>query len=216
VAASLAGGASCPQGNAQTAALPSAPVAAEHLTITILEGEGALNNIRQRDAREPIVQVTDENHKPVSGVALVFLIHDGSSATATFNGGLTLSTTTNAEGIARATGLQVGPKAGSFTIGVTATVGATVVASAVIHQSNALGAPSSTTENPSSSTASGSTAQTSAASAVAKHGILHLSKTALIAGGTVVAAAAVAGIVYATRGNSATTLTLGSTTVGHP
>ena len=37
--------------------------------IEVVEGDGAINNIRQRTAREPIVQVEDENHKPVAGAA---------------------------------------------------------------------------------------------------------------------------------------------------
>src|ERR1700760_600446 len=57
----------------------------QKLFINILDGEGALNNIRRRDAREPVVQVTDENHKPVSGALVLFLIHNGDhGATATF------------------------------------------------------------------------------------------------------------------------------------
>src|SRR5580698_3027377 len=80
---------------------PTAGPGSQHLIITIIEGEGALNNIRQRDAREPIVQVTDENHKPVAGVALLFLIHGNSGASATFgSNSLTFSTTTDAQGIA--------------------------------------------------------------------------------------------------------------------
>jgi hypothetical protein len=36
------------------------------LNLVIVEGDGVINNIRQRTAREPIVQVEDENHKPVA------------------------------------------------------------------------------------------------------------------------------------------------------
>ena len=35
------------------------PGASPHLVITILDGEGALNDIRQRTAREPIIGVPD-------------------------------------------------------------------------------------------------------------------------------------------------------------
>ena len=44
------------------------------LNLVIVEGEGAINNVRQRTAREPIVQVEDENHKPVAGAVVVFLL----------------------------------------------------------------------------------------------------------------------------------------------
>jgi hypothetical protein len=208
------------------------------LTINILEGEGALNNIRQRDAREPIVQVTDENHKPVAGVALLFLIHGEGGATANFNGSTSFSVISNQEGIARAVGMRLGRKPGQITISVTATVGAFVVASAIIHQSNVLKLAKGSTQNSAGQSAGngggagsgaaggaangaggeGSAGQAGSAgvSAPVKHGIFHLSKTTLIAGAAVVAAAAVVGIVLATKGNGATSLTLGTGTVGHP
>jgi len=191
------------------------PSGTQHLYINILEGEGALNNIRQRDAREPVVQVTDENHKPVAGVALLFLIHAGASGgSATFNGGLTLSTTTDAQGIAHAAGLQVA-HTGSFTISVTASVAGQVVATAVIHQAVFLGALNSAASSTSASSASSTGSQVG--TQVAKQGILHLSKTALIAtGASVAAATAVVVTVVVVNKNNSTTLTLGSTTVGHP
>lgn len=172
------------------------------LHIDILEGEGASNNIRQRDAREPVIQVTDENHKPVAGAAVVFLIHGGGNGgSATFAGqASTYSTTTGADGIAHAPGLQVGQAPGSFTISVSATVGQ-VVAQAVIHQANVLTALSTATT----------------ASTVAQHGILHLGAHAIAIGvGTTVVVGTVVGVVAATRGNPGTSVTLGTGTVGPP
>ena len=89
------------------------------LHVVILDGEGALNNIKERTAREPIVQIQDENHKPVSEAAVVFLIqgNGGSSAGGAFANGLTsFTTTTGADGIAKAPGLAPNGVAGSFTI----------------------------------------------------------------------------------------------------
>ena len=40
------------------------------LQIVIVEGEGSLNNIKQRVNRDPIVQVEDENHRPIPGAAV--------------------------------------------------------------------------------------------------------------------------------------------------
>lgn len=187
-----------------------------HLNITILEGEGALNNIRQRDAREPVVQVTDDNHKPVAGAALLFLIHSNGGATATFGeNSLTFSTTTDAQGIAHATGLHLGPHPGSITITVTASVAGVVAATAVIQQSNVITALNSTTSAGSSSSGgtSASSAGSTTGSTVAKHGILHLGKVAVIGAG--VAAAVVVTVVVLNQ-SSSTALTLGGTTVGHP
>ena len=118
-------------------AVPAAPMM---LHITILDGEDSLNNIRERTAREPIVQVEDENHKPVAGALLIFSIQNGGTgASGTFNGLSTLSVTTDSEGKAIAHGLKPNATSGSYTIGVTATFGA-LVATAVIHQSNIAGA----------------------------------------------------------------------------
>jgi hypothetical protein len=47
---------------------------AGRIQIVIVEGEGAINNIRQRVAREPIIQVEDENRRPVAGAAVTFLL----------------------------------------------------------------------------------------------------------------------------------------------
>ena len=57
--------------------LPDAPMPApQGLQIEILDGDNALNNIQQRTAREPIVQVTDENHKPVAGALVLFAVRE--------------------------------------------------------------------------------------------------------------------------------------------
>jgi hypothetical protein len=97
-------------------AMAQAPVAS--LQITILDGDEAMNNIRQRTAREPIVQVEDENHKPVAGAAVIFLLpNDGASGT--FSGGVrTLTTVTDSKGQAVARGLRPNHVAGRFQIRV--------------------------------------------------------------------------------------------------
>jgi len=127
--------------SAMSAAAAPAP---RELHIVILDGEGALNNIRQRTAREPIVQVQDENHKPVAGAIVLFFIHSGSTgAGATFGGATSLSVTTGADGEARATGLRPNNSSGQYAISVEATFGA-MVTTAVINQANELGMSTST------------------------------------------------------------------------
>lgn len=125
---------------------PAAPLFAQvaatpmMLHITILDGEDALNDIRERTAREPIVQVDDENHKPVAGALILFTMQNGGSgAGGTFNGLTTLSVTTDAQGRAVAHGLKLNSTSGSYSIAVTATLGA-LVATAIIHQSLVAGA----------------------------------------------------------------------------
>ena len=204
--------------------------APQKLMITILDGDGALNNIRQRDAREPIVQVTDENHKPVAGALVLFTIHGGSGgAGATFSGAQTLTVTSGPDGIAHASGLQLAKSPGSFTISVSATVavaaGVVVAASEVlIHQSNIIGALTTSTSATSASSASSAsstsgTAGASSGSTAAHTGLghlLHLGHTGtIVAASTAVAVAVVVTVVVVTQNNS-TSLTLGSSTVGHP
>ncbi len=48
------------------------PAAPNRIFIQIIDGEGALNDIRSRTAREPIVEVDDENHKPIAGALVLF------------------------------------------------------------------------------------------------------------------------------------------------
>ena len=101
-------------GVAQSAPAPS------KLFIQVLEGEGALNDMRSRTTREPIVQVQDENHKPIAGVVIIFAT-PSSGASATFSNGLTsLQTVTDAEGKAIAAGFKPNGISGSYQIRVQA------------------------------------------------------------------------------------------------
>jgi hypothetical protein len=106
------------------------------LNIVIVEGEGAVNNLRQRVVREPIVRVEDQNHKPVAGATVSFLL-PGNGAGGTFaNGAKLLTATTDANGQAVARGIKANNVAGQYQIHVTASLGA-VTATAVISQANA-------------------------------------------------------------------------------
>jgi hypothetical protein len=174
------------------------------LNLVIVEGEGAINNIRQRTAREPIVQVEDENHKPIAGAAVVFSLPSNGAGGTFANGGLSMTTTTDNAGRAVARGLRPNQVAGNYQIRVTASQGGRT-ASAVISQSNVIGAG----------------AAAGAATAAGISGKL----IAVIA--AVGAAAAAGGIVAATRnGNNnagaggvpsaATTVAAGAGTVGPP
>ena len=109
------------------------------LQITILDGEDAMNNIRQRTAREPIVQVEDENHKPVAGALVLFTMPD-SGPGGTFAGGArTLSVTTDSQGRAIARGLRPNHLKGRYQIRVQASLQG-VAARTTITQTNVVGA----------------------------------------------------------------------------
>ena len=213
---------------------PTAPLFAQvaaapmMLHITILDGEDSLNNIRERTAREPVVQVEDENHKPVAGALILFSMQNGGTgAGGTFNGLSTLSVTTDSEGKAVAHGLKPNGSEGTYTIAVTATLGA-LVATAVIHQTNAIGAggggaavppavpppppttpPTTVAENPTPAPGGGSTTPTKV-----RKSFHHIPKKVWITGATIITVGVVVGVVVATHGNNPTTITAGNGSVG--
>jgi hypothetical protein len=183
--------------------LPDAPLPeSEGLTIEILDGEGALNNIRQRTAREPIVQVEDKNHKPVAGALVLFAIQSGpGGASANVAGAASFSVRTGADGKAQLKGLKPNNLAGEFTITVTATAGA-LVATAIIHQRNETGVGGGNTSTP-----------TSAAAQAPKHGRHYVLKTTLIGG--VAVTGLVIGLVVSQKSGGAT-ITAGNGVVTPP
>ena len=117
-------------------ATPAAGAAPKALFISILEGEGELNDVRARTAREPIVQVEDENHKPVAGALVVFAIPRGSAAGGNFSGLNSLTVRTGADGRAVGRGFRITRHTGKLEIEVTATLAAVVAAEVVIHETN--------------------------------------------------------------------------------
>lgn len=120
----------------------SAPLRAQEdtkpkLNIVIVEGDGAINNIRQRTAREPIVQVEDENHRPVAGAVVVFMLPDRGPSAAFSDGSHNLTVTTDSQGRAAARGLRPNNASGEYQIRVTASSQGRM-ATAVITQTNAV------------------------------------------------------------------------------
>src|SRR5262245_53957118 len=107
------------------------------LNLVIIEGEGAINNIRQRTVREPVVQVEDENHRPVAGAVIAFTL-PSNGASGTFpNGARTLTVITDNQGRAVARGLRPNNIQGQYQINVTASYNGQS-ATAVIMQTNAI------------------------------------------------------------------------------
>jgi hypothetical protein len=169
------------------------------LNLVIVEGDGAINNVRQRTAREPIVQVEDENHKPVAGAAVVFLLPDHGASGVFANGSRTLTVMTDSQGRAVAHGFHPNHVQGNLQMRVTASSQGRV-ASVTISQTNTV----------------------AGAAAGAAAGIGISAKVLII---LAVAGAAVAGgVVAATHGGGSsstptptpTTVTPGSGTVGAP
>ena len=109
------------------------------LNLVIVEGDGAINNIRQRTAREPIVQVEDQNHKPVAGAAVVFMLPDHGASGVFANGSRTLTTVTDAQGRAVAKGFKPNNVQGQVQMHVTASLSGQI-ANATITQTNTVAA----------------------------------------------------------------------------
>jgi hypothetical protein len=181
---------------------PAAPPP-QSLQIVILDGEGALNNIQERTAREPIVQVQDHNHKPVAGAAILFAIHGGAEgAGGSFAGGATtLSVTSASDGTAHATGLLPNAQKGAWQIEVTASYGA-LTASAVINELNFSPLPP---PPPSTNTSPVKTPS---------HGFF--TKPVTIAGGIAIVGIIIGIVIVETQGNGPTKITPGGGSVGPP
>jgi hypothetical protein len=107
------------------------------LNLVVVEGEGAINNIRQRTAREPIVQVQDENHRPVAGAIVTFTLPGRGASGAFANGSQTLTVTTDQQGQAVARGLRPNGVKGQMQIRVNANYRGQT-ATATITQTNAI------------------------------------------------------------------------------
>ncbi len=107
--------------------------------IAIIDGDGALNNVKGRLAREPIVQVEDENHKPVRG-AYVEFSSPGNGPSAVFQDGSThFATTTDEYGRAVAHGLKPNNLTGKFEIHVHVTYQGQPIGDVTIHEANVSG-----------------------------------------------------------------------------
>jgi len=159
------------------------------LQIVSVEGDGAINNVKQRVNREPIVQVEDENHKPVAGAAIIFFLPNDGPGGVFANGTTSLTTTTNAQGQAVARGIRFNNQAGAMQIRVAASF-AGQTASAIITQTNVVGA-----------SASGSSSSGTSLT------------TRILIIGAVVGAGIAAGVVVANRGGTSSTTGPGTVTI---
>jgi len=113
----------------------------QRINIVVTEGEGAINNGKQRTARETIVQVEDENHRPIAGAAVIFLLPGDGPGGAFAGGAKTAALVTDANGQAVMPRLQPNQLTGQYQIRVTASYRGQS-ANASIRQVNEAGAAS--------------------------------------------------------------------------
>ena len=191
-----------------TAQPPPAPIAQlpmiRSLKVTALAGNGEMNDLERGLTAPLVVQVLDQNDRPVEGAEVVFRFPLNGPG-ATFRGGNTSQTVrTNGQGQAAALNWTANNQVGNFQVHVTASYG------------NQLGETTVSMTNVTRIVEDGKNGKRQGK----KQGSLLASKwvkIALIAGG----AATVAGIILATRGGGGSstptvTITPGSPTVGGP
>jgi hypothetical protein len=192
-----------PQTNQPAPATPIAPLPMmRSLKVTTLAGNKAMNDLERGLMAPLVVQVLDQNDRPMEGAEVVFRFPLNGPG-ATFRGGNTSQTVhTNGQGQAAAMNWTANNQVGTFEVHVTAAYG------------NQLGETTVSMSNVTRIVDEGKGARKGA-----KWYSPKWVKIALIAGG----AATVVGIVLATRGGSKSTTTVptititpGSPTVGGP
>lgn len=107
------------------------------IKITILQGEGSLNNIKRKMAQAPVVEVKDESGRPVEGASVVFALPFAGPSGKFADGQRTYTAKTDGQGRASAGSFTPNEIEGRLNINVTATAGERK-ASIVVPQSNTL------------------------------------------------------------------------------
>jgi hypothetical protein len=90
------------------------------LKVTVVEGEGAFNDMKTKVGHPPVVQVRDESNELVSGAEVEFTFPVVGAGGTFSDGQRTMKATTNATGIATAGSFRPNLNEGRFNISVTA------------------------------------------------------------------------------------------------
>src|ERR1035437_3174925 len=115
------------------------------LHVVVLEGDGAINNIRLPRAKGPIIRVEDANNQGVAGAIVTFLLPASGAGAFFGDGGRSLTMTTDDRGEVVARGLHANRIAGTFQIRVSASRGGQIAA-ASITQTNVVRSEEHTSE----------------------------------------------------------------------
>jgi len=90
------------------------------LTVNVLEGEGAFNDIKKGVGKAPVVEVKDENGKAVENAKVVFQLPENGAGGAFLDGSRTFVATSDKLGRAAAPVIKPNKVEGQFAIVVTA------------------------------------------------------------------------------------------------
>jgi hypothetical protein len=104
--------------------------------IEVVEGDGAINNIRLHHAKEPVVRVVDQDGHPIPNVAVTFVMPENGPSGTFADGHTSFTVMTDKDGQAVGHGLRPNGSAGQFQIRVTTSLQGQV-ATASISQTNA-------------------------------------------------------------------------------
>ena len=179
---------------------PMAPLpTVKSLRVTALAGNGEMNDLERRVMAPLVVQVVDQNDRPIEGADVVFRFQLGGPGASFADQKNSKTVRTNLQVQAAATGWTANGQVGTFQIHVTASYG------------NQIGEATISMTNVTRITREGKTSR--------KHRSWYASKWVKI-GAIAGAAGLVAGIVLATRGSGTSTRTVtispGSPSVGAP
>lgn len=106
-----------------TAATPAAPaLPPTTIKLMVVQGEGAINNIEKRVVTEPIVEVRDQENRPLAGAEVVFTTPPSGPSATFFGASRTYTVKSDENGRARGTGLSPNVEEGTYPIDVTATL----------------------------------------------------------------------------------------------
>ncbi len=90
------------------------------IDIVVVNGEGAISNIRQRVTSDPVVKVEDDDHHPIAGAVVVFALPVSGTSGEFASGLKTLTLVTDKDGVAEAHGIKTNEIPGKLQIYVTA------------------------------------------------------------------------------------------------
>lgn len=111
------------QAVAQSLTVPvGTPADAAPFVITVLDGDGSINDIREEVNRPITVRVEDPDRNPISGASVSFFLPDDGPSGYFLNGSRVLTTFTDAQGIAISRSIRFNNIVGSMRIKVTASV----------------------------------------------------------------------------------------------
>jgi len=90
------------------------------INVVVVEGEGLTTNVRTKVARDPVVRIEDDDHRPVDGAVVVFALPVSGTSGEFFNGAKNLTVVTAKDGLATARGLKTNDIPGPLQIYVMA------------------------------------------------------------------------------------------------